>query len=36
MIKHKELTDIILKNFYEVYNAFGDGFLESVYENASI
>ena len=32
--KHKEITDIILKSFYEVYNELGDGFLESVYENA--
>jgi len=32
--KHKEITDIILKAFYEVYNELGDGFLESVYENA--
>jgi len=34
MFKHKEITDIILKSFYEVYNELGDGFLESVYENA--
>ena len=33
-IKHKEITDRILKGFYEVYNELGDGFLESVYENA--
>ena len=32
--KYKEITDIILKSFYEVYNELGDGFLESVYENA--
>jgi len=32
--KHKGITDIILKSFYEVYNELGDGFLESVYENA--
>jgi len=32
--KHKEITDIILKGFYEVYNELGGGFLESVYENA--
>lgn len=32
--KHKTITDIILKSFYEVYNELGDGFLESVYENA--
>ncbi len=32
--KYKEITDIILKSFYEVYNELGEGFLESVYENA--
>jgi len=33
-LKHKEITDSILGSFYEVYNELGDGFLESVYENA--
>ena len=33
-LKYKEITDTILKSFYEVYNELGDGFLESVYENA--
>jgi len=33
-LKHNKITDIILKGFYEVYNELGDGFLESVYENA--
>jgi GxxExxY protein len=33
-LKHKEITDIILRSFYEVYNELGNGFLESVYENA--
>ena len=32
--KYKEITNIILGSFYEVYNELGDGFLESVYENA--
>ena len=32
--KYKEITDVILRGFYEVYNELGDGFLESVYENA--
>jgi len=32
--KYKDITDIILRGFYEVYNELGDGFLESVYENA--
>ena len=31
--KYKEITDIILRSFYEVYNELGDGFLESVYDN---
>jgi len=33
-LKYKKITDSILKSFYEVYNELGDGFLESVYENA--
>ena len=32
-ILHKELTDSILKLFYEVYNELGYGFLEKVYQN---
>jgi len=32
--KQKEITGVFLKSFYEVYNELGDGFLESVYENA--
>ncbi|MBI3649723.1 MAG: GxxExxY protein [Acidobacteria bacterium] len=35
-IKHKDLTDRILKAFYKVYNALGYGFLEKVYENAML
>ena len=31
---HKDLTDVILKTFYEVYNELGYGFLERVYQNA--
>lgn len=34
MLKYKEITEIILRSFYEVYNELGNGFLESVYENA--
>ena len=34
MLKHKEITDQIIKAFYEVYNELGFGFLESVYEKA--
>jgi GxxExxY protein len=33
---HKDLTDRILKCFYEVYNTLGYGFLEKVYENALV
>ena len=32
--KYKEITDLILKSFYEVYNELGSGFLESVYEKS--
>ena len=34
--KYKEITDIILKSFYEAYNELGDGFLKFkrfVYDN---
>jgi len=31
---HSELTSIIIKAFYNVYNTLGYGFLEKVYENA--
>src|SRR5262249_10861308 len=31
---HSDLTEVILKAFYHVYNKFGYGFLEKVYENA--
>ncbi len=31
---HKEITDVIIKSFYKVYNELGSGFLESVYECA--
>jgi GxxExxY protein len=34
MIKFKELSDTILRCFYEVYNELGRGFLESVYREA--
>lgn len=32
--KHKDITDNIIKAFYNVYNTLGYGFLEKVYENA--
>lgn len=31
---HANLTDAIIKTFYEVYNELGYGFLEKVYQNA--
>ena len=34
MLLHQEITDIVLKSFYKVYNELGFGFLEKVYENA--
>ncbi|PIQ97157.1 MAG: hypothetical protein COV67_05765 [Nitrospinae bacterium CG11_big_fil_rev_8_21_14_0_20_56_8] len=33
-LKHKEITYPIIKDFYEVYNELGHGFLESVYDRA--
>ena len=33
---HKDLTDLIIRAFYKVYNELGYGFLEKVYENALI
>ena len=32
--KYSELTDKIIKAYYNVYNTLGYGFLEKVYENA--
>lgn len=32
--KHKEITEQIIKLFYQVYNELGFGFLEKVYQNA--
>lgn len=31
---YQEITDKVIKCFYEVYNILGYGFLEKVYENA--
>jgi len=31
---HSEITDLIIKCFFNVYNKLGFGFLEKVYENA--
>jgi GxxExxY protein len=33
-MKHQEITEQIIRAFYEVYNTLGYGFLEKVYENA--
>lgn len=33
---HSEITEIIIKAFYNVYNELGYGFLEKVYENAML
>jgi GxxExxY protein len=32
--KHSDITALIIKAFYNVYNQLGHGFLEKVYENA--
>lgn len=32
--KHKDITEKVIKAFYNVYNTLGYGFLEKVYENA--
>lgn len=34
MLLHQEITDKILKSFFNVYNILGYGFLEKVYENS--
>lgn len=34
MLKHRELSRSIIREFYDVYNELGTGFLESVYENS--
>ena len=34
MLLHNEISEKILKAFYNVYNSLGYGFLEKVYENA--
>ncbi len=33
-MKHENITELIIKAFYTVYNTLGYGFLEQVYENA--
>jgi len=34
--KHSDLTEVIIRAFYKVYNVLGYGFLEKVYENAML
>ena len=34
VLLHKDLTEAILKVYFEVYNTLGYGFLEKVYQNA--
>ena len=36
MLKHFQVTDKILRAFYDVYNELGHGFLESVYEQSFV
>ena len=31
---HTDVTELIIKGFYRVYNELGYGFLEKVYENS--
>ena len=33
---HSNITDIIIKAYYNVYNKLGYGFLEKVYENSMV
>jgi GxxExxY protein len=34
--RHSDITDLILKAFYRVYNILGYGFLEKVYQNSMV
>lgn len=34
--KHQDITEKIIKAFYNVYNSLGYGFLEKIYENAML
>ena len=34
--KHSEITGLILKAFFKIYNTLGYGFLEKVYENSML
>ena len=35
-LQHADLTDRIIGGFYDVYNTLGHGYLESVYEEATV
>ena len=35
-LKHRQLTELVIGTFYEVYNELGFGFLETVYEEAMV
>lgn len=35
MLKHSEITELILKAFYQVYGELGYGFSEKIYENST-
>ena len=35
-LKHSQLTEKIIKCYFDVYNNLGNGYLESVYENAML
>lgn len=35
-LPHSDITELIIKAFYRVYNELGYGFLEKVYENALV
>jgi GxxExxY protein len=36
MLLHQDITEIVIKSFYKVYNELGFGFLEKVYENSLV
>jgi GxxExxY protein len=36
MLKHAQITQKVVRAFYEVYNTLGYGFLEKVYQNALV
>jgi len=35
-LQHSDITELIIRGFYQVYNELGYGFLEKVYENAMV